>query len=97
LKLFIRAKTDHWCAKPEIYSDWSSETWRNLSQPILKNGKLDQCHMFDLDWNELYQRNNGSISQIFGNIFHTFKIIGFKIMHIWCKSLFGDFDLVFKF
>ena len=53
---WLTYKTDHWCARPAGLDDLTREQWLNLSSPILADGSFDKCHMFDLNYNETFER-----------------------------------------
>jgi len=54
--IFYRAETDFWCARPEKFSSWSVERWRNLTYPGWEN-KTDKaqtsCYIRNIDYDQV--------------------------------------------
>ena len=53
LELYI--KVDYWCTIPHDLN-FTTEIWRNLSSPILENGEFDNCHIFNISYNDINER-----------------------------------------
>ena len=47
---FLTHNTDHWCARPDLYSNLSLQEWANISSPILTDGQFDRCNIYDFDY-----------------------------------------------
>ena len=54
--VFLAADPDHWCRVDELSrgTNWTAEEIKNISIPY-RNGKHDQCLMYDLDYDSLVE------------------------------------------
>ncbi|TRY61932.1 hypothetical protein TCAL_08872 [Tigriopus californicus] len=56
---FLTYKSDYWCAPPETMLNGSliypKEQWINISTPLDFDGRLDFCHVFDVDYDSFHQ------------------------------------------
>jgi len=95
--IFYRADTDFWCARPEKFSSWSVERWRNLTYPGWGN-KTNQaqtsCYIRNIDYDQVEDITDiSSIPLLDGEEFVPCTKWEFDTS-FWQRTIIMDFDLV---
>ena len=84
--MLFRAKTDHWCAKPPELDlsdiDWrylvsplkvkETTAKKNETTNCKESEKIeyDMCHMYDVNFTALFEKHNGNLQNVKGNLYH---------------------------
>ena len=63
---FLTYPINHWCERPaHLRNTISVEQWIHVSSPLLEDGTFDQCHTFDMDYDQtLLERPSENLSTI---------------------------------
>ena len=90
---FYTYKTDFWCARPKTHTNFSIETWRNLSTPYIIEGKetkFDNCKIFDVNYNSISERPENNTKTIlcesweYDTTLFDVSIVQFISLHEYC-------------
>jgi len=97
--IFYRADTDYWCKRPERFSNWPAEKWKNLSDPnweIQKEPSKKSCFIKNYDYEKIDIEDSTNFSSL--PLLDDTEYIPCTSWEydttFWKKTIIMDFDLV---
>eukprot|EP00092_Neocalanus_flemingeri_P007851 GFUD01008476.1.p1 GENE.GFUD01008476.1~~GFUD01008476.1.p1 ORF type:complete len:593 (+),score=112.20 GFUD01008476.1:105-1883(+) len=99
--IFYRAETDYWCKRPEKFSDWSVEKWKDLSDPNWRNqteSSKKSCYIKNYDYDKIPTDESVEFSSLNLPVLDGIELIPCAAWEydtsFWKKTIVMDFDLV---
>eukprot|EP00090_Calanus_glacialis_P000129 TRINITY_DN10082_c0_g1_i1.p1 TRINITY_DN10082_c0_g1~~TRINITY_DN10082_c0_g1_i1.p1 ORF type:complete len:591 (-),score=101.96 TRINITY_DN10082_c0_g1_i1:22-1794(-) len=99
--VFYRADTDFWCTRPEKFSEWSVDKWKDLSDPDWRNQtepSKKTCFVKNYDYDQISVDENADFSSLNLPLLDEAELIPCTSWEydtsFWKKTIIMDFDLV---